>query len=298
MIRSCFFGLLMAMLCLLSSAQAAPQLVRDINTAARGCWCDKPVTVNGVLYFPESDGVHGYELWRSDGTDEGTWLVKDIRPGSESSVIRNLVDAGDRFYFTVDGEGSNWELWTSDGTAAGTRFVQTIDSGPSGKNRALPMAVTNGILFFAGYDAATGYGLWRSDGSAAGTRKLSALNPNGMQRAGGAVYFFAANVDHGTELWKSDGSEAGTIMVKVIGGDNDRYRSLYSSAEANGALFFIARDADGNMRLWRSDSTEAGTLVQERPDSGSGTRAVSPYALVNVGGRSTLSNRTPTAFLC
>ena len=41
--------------------------------------------VNGTLFFAADDGVHGRELWKSDGTAAGTVLVKDINPGSIGS---------------------------------------------------------------------------------------------------------------------------------------------------------------------------------------------------------------------
>ena len=36
---------------------------------------------NGVLVFTGDDGANGVELWRSDGTEEGTYMLKDLAPG-------------------------------------------------------------------------------------------------------------------------------------------------------------------------------------------------------------------------
>jgi ELWxxDGT repeat protein len=43
--------------------------------------------VGGKLFFTAGDGVHGRELWTSDGTEAGTVLVKDIKPGKRTGPL-------------------------------------------------------------------------------------------------------------------------------------------------------------------------------------------------------------------
>ncbi|MEL6615860.1 MAG: ELWxxDGT repeat protein, partial [Bacteroidota bacterium] len=57
------------------------------------------VEYRGELYFRASDGVNGAELWRSNGTPEGTSLVADLAPGAASSFPRNFVVYAGRLYF-------------------------------------------------------------------------------------------------------------------------------------------------------------------------------------------------------
>ncbi len=89
---------------------------------------------DGALYFNANDeaGPHGYELWRSDGTQEGTQLVKDINPGSSHSYPDYLTVFDGALYFSATNGTHGKELWRSDGTAAGTRLVKDIWEGGNG----------------------------------------------------------------------------------------------------------------------------------------------------------------------
>jgi ELWxxDGT repeat protein len=118
-----------------------------------------PTVVGGHLFFVADDGDHGFELWRTDGTTDGTVLVRDVAPGSASSHPRNLVAAGGRLFFTATDGAHGFELWESDGTAAGTRMVH--DTAPGGLS-SHPEEITEagGRLFFRADDGVFGSELW------------------------------------------------------------------------------------------------------------------------------------------
>jgi len=54
--------------------------------------------LNGVFYFTADDGIHGRELFASDGTANGTHLVKDINPGPASSIFAFTMTSGGNLY--------------------------------------------------------------------------------------------------------------------------------------------------------------------------------------------------------
>jgi ELWxxDGT repeat protein len=118
-----------------------------------------PTAALGHLFFAAGDAEHGAELWKTDGTVEGTVLIKDIAPGPRSSTPRGLVAAGGLLYFTADDGVHGAELWQSDGTAAGTRQVQDI--APEGLSSTPDRFTAVGShLFFTADDGERGRELW------------------------------------------------------------------------------------------------------------------------------------------
>lgn len=69
-------------------------------------------SIGDELYFVARDETHGSELWSSDGTLEGTRLVRDIYAGSRDSDIALLGVSGERLYFLADDGLHGREIWT------------------------------------------------------------------------------------------------------------------------------------------------------------------------------------------
>ncbi len=221
------------------STPAGTKLVKDITPASLDAtWSNKPGRVgnltcmNGLMFFTADNGTSGTELWRSDGTAAGTWLVKDIWPGAGASnpelltVVSGplayethdgeLVVPGDFLYFSSVSPERGRELWKSDGTPEGTVLVRDIVPGTGSSLPAwiTPVILAPGQAFFSAFTPETGRELWFTDGTEAGTQLFADINP-GMdssvpsqmivrpmaQSADNVLFFMADDGVHGTEPW-------------------------------------------------------------------------------------------------
>src|SRR5947209_14344259 len=95
-------------------SMVAAQLLKDINAGNKGSDAAEFVALNGYYYFSASDGAHGNELWRTDGTSAGTALVKDINAGKNSSSPHYLTNVNGVLYFVATDAAHGAELWKSE----------------------------------------------------------------------------------------------------------------------------------------------------------------------------------------
>ena len=232
--------------------------------------------VNGTLFFtvPSStflDDIEGEistnnELWKSDGTNSGTVLLKDIKPGLESSNPGNLTDINSTLFFRADDGTNGRELWKSDGTNSGTVLIKDINPG-SGSSNASKFTDVNGSAFFIANNGTNGTELWKSDGTNSGTVLVEDITPgsqgtefDNLTNVNGTLFFTANDASNGVELWKSDGTESGTTLVADInpGANSSNPENL---SVIDGVLYFSADDGSNGRELWKSDGTELGTVL-------------------------------------
>jgi ELWxxDGT repeat protein len=86
-----------------------------------------------LAYFPIQTAAAGAELWRTDGTVAGTYLLKDILPGVNGSNPTDFRTVNGTTYFYANDGTNGLEPWKTDGTAAGTQLVQDLKAGSTGQ---------------------------------------------------------------------------------------------------------------------------------------------------------------------
>jgi len=121
------------------------------------CW--NFFVYNNVLYFLGSNDVKGEELWRTDGSTAGTYLVKDINIGVGSSSPNSFFELNGKLYFVADDGVHGKEIWVTDGTASGTKLVSSITSDVSDPKFSDFKVHDRKVYFFA-TDCKSGIETW------------------------------------------------------------------------------------------------------------------------------------------
>ncbi len=270
-----------------------PEGVVVTTSSVRAYDKDKPLTVAGSkgkgykVYFTAKEDTHGEELWVSDGTVDGTKMVKDIYPGATSSNVCYITRFNDKVVFQAtanDEDGA--ELWISDGTEEGTHMIMDINILGGSEPCGFTQLDENHFVFAAKDYESEVYGsspqrwLWISDGTEEGTKLLKDCNVKypgtntandrtHFVRVGRKVFFKADTKDnqYGEELWVTDGTEEGTFMPLDI---NTTIADLTTGATGgaqldwftnfnNEKLFFQAYSKEYGNEPWVSDGTIEGT---------------------------------------
>src|SRR6266581_3929082 len=168
----------------------------------------------GIMLLAANDGGRGIELWKTDGTANGTSLVKDINlgagnsfPGGSGIFPSEFVFFNGAWFFSAD-DGTGPELWKSDGTGATVRVTAVVSSPRE-------FTVLGNALYFSADGGVSGRELWKTDGTGAGTVRVGAVSfVSGLTVFNNALYFSANDGVTGFELWKTD--VTGTVQVKDI----------------------------------------------------------------------------------
>lgn len=179
--------------------------------------------VDSIYYFVGHNGDYDQELWRSNGSAEGTYRVANINSGGsawpgELTRVDNTL-----FFMATDNDGSE-QLYLSDGTEEGTQWVFDVD--PEAKEQFHMLTASGGLLYFRTYRPSTYTELWVTDGSTENTHMVIDLfgdypsNPLELTDFNASLVFIALDSETGGEsLYRTAGLNG---SVTQVGGYNTR----------------------------------------------------------------------------
>lgn len=241
-------------------------LVKDINPGvASGIEnLDDYAIMNNILFFPADNGTDGKELWRTDGSPAGTYIVRKIgqNPKIGSRAKQLYVHNGSLFFWADDNADGKFDLWKTDGTSNGTALVKNFSENAQFGSLIVMHAywgvVDNKLQFTFRFKGE----IWETDGTSIGTRKLVTIpiRPDPIGGSTGKVVnkTWIVQIENPVNepkgkysVWRSDGTQVGTFPLYYTS-------SIPNIPKTNEAIAYI-NDGGG---CWRTDGTVNGTYLK------------------------------------
>ncbi|UQB69359.1 T9SS type A sorting domain-containing protein [Epilithonimonas zeae] len=203
----------------------------------------------GKTFFG-ANGGNGVELWMTDGTNEGTVLIKDINTFSPTagSSPNNFTEYNGKVYFSAsDGATSGTELWVTDGTEQGTHIFKDLIPG-SGSSFPEKMVVFKTKLYFLASGTTGDKQIWETDGTESGTKMVATLAAaSGMLVYNDDLYVSAriSSTDQaGIELYKVN------LATETLGISSDSTKKLNIYPNPSKGEINIGNLKSGSFKLY------------------------------------------------
>jgi ELWxxDGT repeat protein len=260
------------------------RLVEDLTPGSEDSFLSGLSDVGGRLLFfralPEAPTTpERAELWRSDGTAEGTERVVEFGPESFVSTLRAVV--GDTLFFVLSTPEHGTELWRTDGTAGGTELVEDIHPGPEG-SFPFDLRAVGERLYFTAKEPVHGRAIWKVEVSERGAERVEDPGPERedprlLDVAGRYLYFTTVELSDRLGLYRlkvSGSCQGRTERVEFLpnpfAGEPGATPYITTYAVAGRKVFFglgigTPGPAPRDVQLWVSDGTAAGTKLLYRP---------------------------------
>ena len=200
--------------------------------------------------FQSNDYVNGKKIWRTDGTVEGTYLLKDFPSGS--SYIPNFTVHKGIIYFLY-----LYQLWRSDGTVNGTYLVKDLQPNYFGTSYLSGLISVGDYLYFMG-NLEEKTGLWRSDGTNQGTTKFveGSYTPPSPQVYNNEVFYTLEgpaltmpSIYH--SIWKFTDSMQ---PIKLAEGSDSTWTQISIKQIVDGKMYFVAaKKESSDSDIWILD---------------------------------------------
>ncbi|WP_425614195.1 ELWxxDGT repeat protein [Anatilimnocola sp. NA78] len=206
------------------------------------------IAVGDKLYFTAvgpSDNYFGRELYVSDGTTNGTYMVQDINPGVADSNPMYMADVNGELWFSATTAAAGRELWKSDGTSPNTEIVNDYTPGSGGSNPISIVYQTAGA--FVHYDTYN-YIVYFPDSGPVEYRGNNLYTGSPLVAGDGYLYFSRANAGFNYEVWQINTTTRAVTLMQEINPSAGSYPSALTYL--GGQLYFTANDGTNGAEPW------------------------------------------------
>ncbi len=247
----------------------------DIATGTASSNPTSLTIVGNTCYFAASTLANGNELWKSDGTVNGTVLAADIIPGSASSLPLNLSAHDGKLFFAASGRDENnanvgTELFVYDGTTATLVADLIPGTASSSPNRFISHGPD---VYFSALDSTFTARLYRTRGTPGSTVSIVPalrLNLSGGSGAtvdlastpNGVVFRAQPNNQTPFSLWVTDGTVGNATNISSVypNGSTTSGTSAFMTPLGDGRVIFSGATSSFNFEPWITDGTANGTF--------------------------------------
>jgi ELWxxDGT repeat protein len=211
--------------------------------------------VDDIFYFARQSrtGDDRMQLWKSDGTQAGTTLVKTI--DGKYYVNKTIASNGSLYAVLFDRDALDFVLWTSDGTTAGTTQLKANQSFAD----ISEVTTVGDTVYFAATKTGEGFTrLWRTQGTNETTDIVAPIDRiTTLMQRGGSLYFLGQE-GSSFNFYRYDGQSPPTVLKSGIVGYS---RSGKLGVNLSGTLYFAGTSVEGESQIWKSNGTAAGTVL-------------------------------------
>lgn len=255
--------------------QLGTVIVEDISPGEASSVLDNFISLSSGLVVFTQEIAGTLHLWRTDGTEAGTFELKDFAAeGSQSGQnLRAPVLLGSNLYFML----SDDELWTTNGqSSSGTFLVHRFRTSTDSSAASDFVRLSDGRVVFSAVDG-TGREPWITDLESS-TEQLSDIammgdsSPADFTPTLDGRVFFSADGPSGRRLYLSDGGST-TPFTEVTFPEELFWH--------NGRLYLSGIDTGSNRDLWVVDAPTGGAAtiapLEVNPTRESNPTGFTPY---------------------
>jgi ELWxxDGT repeat protein len=205
---------------------------------------------DNVYFLVYRNSNSSNELWRSDGSVDGTIKIASFTQTILSIPIGPLVSTDKLLFFKAYGQ-----IYQSTGAIGN---LELIDGNYSmHPYRSAFVSTGSAVYFVSDWNyLSVESDLYMTTGKEGGIQKLINNVYEYLIPINGRVYFYSYDSLTRTFIGRSDGTQAGTEICKPISGS---YSALfYDVVEVGGKVYFLGRNPENSTEIWTSDNIQAG----------------------------------------